>query len=77
MILFDLFLQRKPNSNEKRGGKVCVERLLSKAVDVKGLTDVGQSGDRQAVYTGSSPRDVCTCTCTPLLFEVGLKAIEV
>ena len=72
MTLFDLFLQRKPNSNEKRGGKVCVERLLSKAADVKGLTDGGQSGDRQAVYTGSSPREVCTCTRMPLL---GLKEI--
>ena len=36
---------------ERNGGKVCVGRLLSKAADVKGLTDGGQSGDRQAVYT--------------------------
>ena len=77
MTLFDLFCNENPTQIKNEGGKVCVERPLSKAVDVKGLTDGGQSGDRQAVYTGSSPRDVCTCTCTPLLFEVGLKAIEV
>ena len=76
MTLFDFFAMKTQHKwNEE--GKVCVGRLLSKAVDVKGLTDGGQSGDRQAVYTGSSPRDVCTCTCTPLLSEVKLKAIEV
>ena len=52
----------KTQLNWNEEGKVCVGRLLSKAVDVKGLTDGGQSGDRQAVYIGSSPRDVCSCT---------------